>query len=83
MVAAIATRGLAVPIGIHAAWNFGQWMLGLRGHWAAWEVVVEENCSTQAEFAMMTIYVVLMAGATLGFWMWYRRATVERRERGD
>jgi membrane protease YdiL (CAAX protease family) len=81
-MAAIATRGLAVPIGIHSAWNCGQWMLGLRGHPAVWEVVVEENRSTQAEFATMAIYVVLLAGATLGFWVWYRRTTVERRERG-
>jgi membrane protease YdiL (CAAX protease family) len=29
-VAAFATRGLAVPIGLHAAFNFGQWALGLK-----------------------------------------------------
>jgi hypothetical protein len=29
-VAALATRGLAVPIGLHAAFNFGQWALGLK-----------------------------------------------------
>jgi membrane protease YdiL (CAAX protease family) len=79
-MAAIATHGLAVPIGIHAAWNFGQWLLGFRRHAAVWEVVIEENRSAQAEFVMMAIYVVLLAGATLGFWMWYRRAPVERRE---
>jgi membrane protease YdiL (CAAX protease family) len=76
-MAAIATRGLAVPIGIHTAWNFGQWLLGLRGHPAIWRAVVDENRSPQAEFAMMAIYVVLVSVATLGFWMWYRRAAVE------
>lgn len=72
-MAAIATRGLAVPIGVHAAWNFGQWMLGLRGHPAVWEAVGRGSRSARDEFAMMAIYVVLMAAATLGFWMWYRR----------
>ncbi|MEG9435147.1 CPBP family intramembrane metalloprotease [Edaphobacter sp. HDX4] len=27
-MAAIVMRGLAVPIGLHGAWNFGQWTLG-------------------------------------------------------
>lgn len=27
-MAAIATRGIALPIGIHAAWNIGDWMRG-------------------------------------------------------
>lgn len=29
-MAALATRGLAMPIGLHAAWNFGEWIIG--GH---------------------------------------------------
>ena len=29
-MASIATRGLAVPIGVHAAWNFGDWLRGNR-----------------------------------------------------
>jgi membrane protease YdiL (CAAX protease family) len=29
-VLAIRTNGIAVPVGVHAAWNFGQWMLGLK-----------------------------------------------------
>lgn len=27
-LAAISTRGLAIPIGLHAAWNFGDWLIG-------------------------------------------------------
>src|SRR5450631_1554537 len=37
-MAALATRGLAMPIGLHAAWNFGQWVLGgkeVPGLWRA------------------------------------------------
>jgi membrane protease YdiL (CAAX protease family) len=26
-MAALATRGLAMPISLHAAWNFGQWWI--------------------------------------------------------
>lgn len=27
---AIRTRGIAVPMGVHTGWNFGQWILGLK-----------------------------------------------------
>jgi membrane protease YdiL (CAAX protease family) len=42
-MAAIATRGLAVPIGLHAAWNFGQWSLGLRGGSGFWTSIERER----------------------------------------
>src|SRR5438128_3696240 len=42
-MATLATRGLAVAIGVHAAWNFGQWALGLRGGSGFWRPVVSEG----------------------------------------
>jgi membrane protease YdiL (CAAX protease family) len=76
-MAAIVTRGLAVPIGIHSAWNLGQWMLGVRGHPAIWQAVIEENHSNETEIAMVTIYVLVMTAATCVFWCWYRHTNTE------
>jgi membrane protease YdiL (CAAX protease family) len=72
-MAAIATRGLAVPIGLHAAWNFGQAMLGLRGQPGLWKAIVEPGQEERTETATMIVYVVVIASATLAFWLWHRR----------
>lgn len=72
-MASLATRGLAIPIGIHAAFNFGQWLLGLRGQPGIWRGIVEPGNDRRAEFIGAAIYVVLMATTTIAFWIVYRR----------
>lgn len=74
-MAALASRGLAIPIGMHAAWNFGQWTLGLKGQPGFWKGVVEPGLEERAEFVAMSAYVIVMALATCVFWLWYRRLT--------
>jgi uncharacterized protein len=72
-MAALATRGLAVPIGIHAAWNFGDWMHGGKGPGGLWDPI--GGYSSHAGRAAMIGYVVIMLSATLVFWLWHRRLT--------
>jgi len=74
-MAALATRGLAVPIGVHAAWNFGQWALGLRGGAALWRPVVVNGLQEKVDLAGTIIYLAVFGSATLGFWLWHRRKT--------
>jgi membrane protease YdiL (CAAX protease family) len=74
-MAAIATRGLAVPIGLHAAWNFGDWMHGGKGAGGLWHPIVLENYRNRADEAAWAGYLVVMLLATLTFW-W----TIERNE---
>jgi membrane protease YdiL (CAAX protease family) len=71
-MAAIATRGLAVPIGVHAGWNFGQWTLGLKGVPGFWRPVHDATSGTEGLFATITFATVMMLG-TFAFWCWYRR----------
>lgn len=71
-MAALATPGLAVPIGIHAAWNLGDWMHGGKGAGGLWDPI--GGNSAGADRAGMIGYVVVMVSATLIFWIWYRRA---------
>jgi membrane protease YdiL (CAAX protease family) len=75
-VAALVTRGLAVPLGIHAAWNFSQWALGLRGSSGIWSPQGPQN--PNAYLVAMVIYVAVMAGVAVGFLCWERRVTPPR-----
>jgi hypothetical protein len=72
-MAAIATRGLAVPIGIHAAWNLGAWALGDKQYPGLWKIVVDESSRSSAQMAGVTGYFCVMGLATLGFWLLHRR----------
>jgi membrane protease YdiL (CAAX protease family) len=74
-MAALATRGLAVPIGLHAAWNFGQWALGLRGGQTPWRRAVMSGSQHSVDLAGTILYLAVFGVATLGFWLW-RRAHV-------
>lgn len=70
-MAAITTRGLAVPIGLHAAWNLGDWMHGGKGAGGLWNPIILENYRNRADQAAWAGYVVVMLLAMLTFW-WLR-----------
>ncbi|MGZ3332717.1 MAG: CPBP family intramembrane glutamic endopeptidase [Gemmatimonadaceae bacterium] len=72
-MASIATKGLAVPIGLHAAWNFGDWMHGGKNSGGVWHPVVVAAYRDLADRAAMIGYVVVMLSATLAFWWLHRR----------
>jgi CAAX protease family protein len=71
-MAAIATKGLAVPIGLHAAWNLGDWMRGGKASPGIWRPIVEPGFEERVQLVGLASYVVVMALATLAFWWWYR-----------
>jgi len=71
-MASIATRGLAVPVGIHAAWNIGDWMRGNRSQPGLWRPVIQAGFEDQAARVGVACYVALMAVATFCFWWWHR-----------
>jgi membrane protease YdiL (CAAX protease family) len=71
-MASIATRGLAVPIGIHAAWNFGDWIRGNRADIGVWRPEIQTGFEGAASWAGIWCYVLIMILATLGFWFWHR-----------
>ena len=77
-MAAIAMRGLAVPIGLHAAWNLGDWMHGGKGSGGIWQPVGAEALRDRADRVGMIGYVAVMLSATVAFW-WYRRSAFDQR----
>jgi membrane protease YdiL (CAAX protease family) len=70
-MAAIATRGLAVPIGLHAAWNFVQSLMGLNGEPTLWRAVVDQGQEQHIEHVRTASYLVVMGSATFAFWLWH------------
>lgn len=78
-VAALRTHGIAVPIGLHAAWNFGDRMLGGKGTGGLWRPVVEANTVSQVEIAQWLAYVLVMLAVTALIWYWPRRTEAASR----
>jgi membrane protease YdiL (CAAX protease family) len=81
-MAAITTRGLAVPIGLHAAWNFGDWMHGGKNSSGVWHPVGMDAHTDLANRAAMIGYVVVMLSATFAFW-WLHRRIMSRSQAPD
>lgn len=77
-MASLATRGLAMPIGLHAAWNYGQWMLGGKESSGMWQLIIEKGFESRVELAGTISYLVVMSLAILAFW-WYWRVQKIRR----
>jgi uncharacterized protein len=77
-MASIATKGLALPIGLHAAWNFGDWMRGGKGSPGLWKAVVEEGFEERAQVVGTISYLLVICSATLGFWWWHRLVEKEK-----
>lgn len=64
---AIRTKGIAFPMGLHAAWNFGQWALGLEdepGLFAATIDSEKEEWVNMVEWVSFSIAMVFGIAAT-------------------
>jgi CAAX protease family protein len=73
-MAAMASRGLALPMGLHAAWNFVDWMIGGKSEASgAWGLAIDEAALPRVQLVATTSYFVVLGGATLVFWWWYRK----------
>jgi|SRR6185437_6012712 len=71
-VAALATRGIAVPLGIHCAFNFGQWFMGQKELAGPLQLLVDSGFARQAETLGYAGYLTGTLLAAAGFWL-YRR----------
>lgn len=78
-LAALATRGLALPIGLHAAWNIGDWMRGGKGDGGLWRMVVDPGAATRANQIAWVSYAAVMLCAVFTLVLWQRAHRVGRR----
>jgi membrane protease YdiL (CAAX protease family) len=72
-MAALATRGIAVPLGIHFAFNLGQWVMGQKEITGFWHASIDPTFQKQAETLGYAGYLLGTFAAALCFWLWYRR----------
>ena len=72
-MAALATRGLALPLGIHAAFNFAQWFMGQKETAGPFRLIVDPGFSNRAETLGYAAYLTGTLIATFAFWLWHTR----------
>jgi membrane protease YdiL (CAAX protease family) len=72
-MAALATRGIAVPLGIHFAFNLGQWAMGQKESAGLWRAYVDPTFQKQAEAVGYAGYLLGTLAATFCFWLQCRR----------
>ena len=68
-MSAIATRGLAVPIGLHAAWNFANWTAGGRSETGLLTMIVEDDALELTQTVGVISYVSIFGALSVVFWL--------------
>ena len=72
-MAALATRGLAMPLGIHAAFNFAQWIMGQKETPGPFRLTVDPGFTGHAETIGYAAYLTGTLIAASAFWWWHTR----------
>lgn len=72
--AALASRGLAVPIGMHAAWNVGEWLVGSKGGRfpSPWSLDISSASASSVATAGAIGYYCVFGAVLLACWTMIR-----------
>lgn len=73
-VSALKTKGLALSLGLHSAWNFGQWTFGFKNKPGIWEAVVEKGHESDIENVGLAAFLFVMGIAIAGIFLYYRKS---------
>jgi len=77
-IVALKTKGVALPIGLHAGWNFGQWSLGLKNEPGIWQTVVTSGYESRLDAIETLSYLIVMGLAILAFYFFYPKNSIHR-----
>ncbi|WP_412850874.1 CPBP family intramembrane glutamic endopeptidase [Chryseobacterium sp. PMSZPI] len=58
--AALRTRNIALPIGLHFAWNFTHWALGYKDNTGLFHEITIKGEESQGEFVAFIAYILVM-----------------------
>ncbi len=72
-MSAVATRGLAVPVGLHAAWNFASWSAGSRAETGPLRMILEDDALERTQAVGTVSYLAIFGALTAAFWFVHRR----------
>jgi len=73
---ALKTNGIALPIGLHAAWNFGQWCLGFKKETGLFHGIMEKGFENVVERNGWISYLVIMTVAIVIFYFYKPKNTL-------
>lgn len=73
-VSALKTKGLALSLGLHSAWNFGQWSFGFKNKPGIWQAVVEKGYESEVENVGLIAFLFVMGVAIVGVFFYYRNS---------
>jgi membrane protease YdiL (CAAX protease family) len=76
-LSALKTKGLALPLGLHSAWNSGQWMMGFKNKPGVWNAIVEKGYERETENIGLVAFVLVMLLAITGIVLFYKRRNTE------
>ncbi len=76
-IVALRTKSLAMPIGIHAAWNFGEWVMGFKGEPGIWRLVVEKGYEDSAGKVNDIGYFVIMGLAIVAAHFYWKQGPAD------
>lgn len=68
--AALKTNGIAAPIGLHFAWNFGQWCFGFKKETGLLQGITEKGFENVVERNAWISYLIIMIVAILVFYFY-------------
>lgn len=60
-ITALKTKGIALPMGLHTAWNFGQWSTGFKHQPGIWNALVDKGYEEQTENIGLLAFILIMA----------------------
>ncbi|HMI06332.1 MAG TPA: type II CAAX endopeptidase family protein [Flavobacterium sp.] len=69
-IAALRSKGIALPVGIHFAWNLGQWCVGFKNEPGIWNTIIEKGYESKHEQITFIMYLIIMGFAILSFYLY-------------
>jgi uncharacterized protein len=69
---ALASGGLAMPIGLHAATNLARWAVGESGTAGLWSMTIDASARERITRIAPVTGIAITLSAALGMWLWYR-----------
>ncbi len=63
--AAVKTNGIALPISLHTAWNFGQWCFGFKKETGLLQGIAEKGFENVVECNAWVSYLIIMSAVIL------------------
>jgi membrane protease YdiL (CAAX protease family) len=72
-LAALKSKGLALSLGLHSAWNFGQWTFGFKNKPGIWQAVVEKGYDDSVQIAGLVAFLFVTGLVITGIYFYYRR----------